>query len=91
MEADPPLGATKREGGTGTPSDAGSVEDLSTSESSLSSKDTTRPIVVLVVPSMGRRHNRPREANLQRETIDKKKSRVKGATRPATQPQGESE
>ena len=87
MEADPPPGATKREGGTGTPSDAGSVEDLSTSESSLSSEDATPPIVVLVVPGTGRRHNGPREANFRRETIDKKKSQVTGATRPAAQPQ----
>ena len=39
---------------------------------------------------MGRRHNGAREANLQRETIDKKKSQATGATRPAAQPQGES-
>ena len=37
----PPPDATKREGGTGIPSDDGSVEGLSMSESSLSSEDTT--------------------------------------------------
>ena len=49
----PPPDATKREGGTVIPSDASSVEGLSTSESSLSSEDTTPPMVVLVVPGTG--------------------------------------
>ena len=49
----PPPEATEHEGGTGIPSDAGSIEGLSTSESSLSSEDTTPPIVVMVVPGTG--------------------------------------
>ena len=60
------------------------------SESSLSSEDTTPPIVVLVVPGTGRRHNGPREAILQSEKSDRKTSQVTGATQPVAQPQGES-
>ena len=43
----------------------------------------------MVVPGTGQRHNRPREANLQRERTDAKKSQARGATRPAAQPQVE--
>ena len=84
-----PPDATKREGGTGTHSDSGSVEDSSTSESYLSSEDATPPIGVMVVPGTGQRHNGAREANLQRDNTDVKKSQATGATRPAAQPQVE--
>ena len=87
----PPPDATKREGGTGTSRNTGSIEDLSMSESSLTSKDTTPPIVVMVVPGTGQRHNGPREAILQSEKLDRNTSHATGATRPAAQPQGESD
>ena len=87
MEADPPPDATEREEGTGIPSDAGSIEDLSTSESSLSSEDTTPPMVVLVVPGTGRRYNGPREAVPQKEKTDTTPPQATGATRPDALPQ----
>ena len=83
----PPPDATKREGGTGIPSDAGSVEGLSTSESSLSREDTTPPMVVLVVPGTGRRYNGPREAIPQSEKAETTPPQATGATRPDAQPQ----
>ena len=87
MEADPPPEATEREGGTGIPSDAGSIEGLSTSESSLSSEDTTPPMVVLVVPGTGRRYNGPREAVPQTEETDTTPLHTTGGTRPVALPQ----
>ena len=61
------------------------------SEISLSSKDTTPTIVVLVIPGTEQRHNGPREAILRREKLDRKTSQATGATRPAAQPQRESD
>ena len=49
----PPPDATKRERRTDTPRNFGSVEYSSTSEGSLSSKDVTPPIVVIVLPGTG--------------------------------------
>ena len=86
VETDPP-DATNCKGGTGIPSDAGSVESLSTSESTLSSEGTTPPMVVLVVPGTGRRYNGPREAIPQSEKADTTPPQATGATRPDAQPQ----
>ena len=85
----PPPDATKRERRTGTPRNSGSVEYSSTSEGSLSSEEVTPPIVVIVVPGTGRSHNGVREANLQREKTDAKKSQTTGESRLAARPQAE--
>ena len=90
-EADPPLDATKRERGTDTSSDAGSREGSSTSEEFPSSEDTTPPIVVLVVPDTGRRHNGSREAEFQKKRANTKEPQTIGATKTATQTPAEEE
>ena len=81
----PPLDATKREGGTATSRDAGSGDGSSISEESPSSKDTTPPIVVLLVPGTGWRHNRSREANLKKKRAETKEPKTTGATKSAIQ------